>query len=74
MPDSVLKFGIFRHIYDGYRWRLRSANGETVELSEGGHPRKDECGRDVRGLVAAPTLVRNCASLPSGEYSQGRVF
>ena len=52
MPDSALKFGVFRHINDGYRWRLRSANGETVELSEGGHPRKDECEREVSRLKA----------------------
>jgi hypothetical protein len=49
---------------------LRSANGETVELSEGGHPREDECVREVRGLKAAPTLVRSCATLPSDAYSR----
>jgi len=70
MPDSVLKFEILRHFNDGYRKRLRSANGETVELSEG-HPRKDECVREVRGLVAASTLVRNCATLPSGAVLPG---
>jgi hypothetical protein len=35
MIASDLKFVIFRDMKDGYyRWRLRSATGETVELSE----------------------------------------
>ena len=53
MPDSLPKFGVFRQISDGYRWRSVSAIGETVGLSEGGHPRKDKRVREVRGLVAA---------------------
>jgi uncharacterized protein YegP (UPF0339 family) len=70
MPDRDFRFAVFRQINDGYRWRLRSANGETVELSEGGHPREDECVREVRGLKAAPTLVRSCATLSSDAYSR----
>jgi uncharacterized protein YegP (UPF0339 family) len=38
--SSALKFVIFRDVKDGYRWRLSSATGETVELSDGGHSHK----------------------------------
>jgi uncharacterized protein YegP (UPF0339 family) len=34
MTASDLKYVIFRDMKSGYRWRLRSATGETVELSE----------------------------------------
>ena len=45
---SDLKFVIFRDLNDGYRWRLSSASGETVEFSERGHDRKRECEHDAR--------------------------
>ena len=32
---------------DGYRWRLRSAAGQTVERSERGHLHKGECAQEV---------------------------
>jgi len=35
---------------DGYRWRLSSASGETVEYSEQGHSHKSECEQDVYRL------------------------
>jgi uncharacterized protein YegP (UPF0339 family) len=50
MSASDLKFVIFRHIEDGYRWRLSSASGETVELSERAHSHKAECEREVYRL------------------------
>jgi uncharacterized protein YegP (UPF0339 family) len=53
MSDSDFKFVVFRDVMDGYRWRLRSATGETVELSERGFPHKDECVQEVRGLIDA---------------------
>jgi uncharacterized protein YegP (UPF0339 family) len=53
MPISALKFVLFRDVNDGYRWRLSSATGETVETSGRGHPRKDECVREVYGLLGA---------------------
>ena len=34
MSDSDLKFVIFREVENGYRWRLRSARGETVDTSQ----------------------------------------
>ena len=54
MPDSDLKFVIFRDMKDGggYRWRLSSAAGETLERSEKGHPRKDDCQREMSHLRA----------------------
>jgi len=47
MSASNLKFVIFRDMRDGYRWRLRSASGQTVERSERGHLHKDECAQEV---------------------------
>jgi uncharacterized protein YegP (UPF0339 family) len=50
MSATELKFVIFRDIKDGYRWRLSSASGETVEYSEGAHSHKGECEQDVYRL------------------------
>ena len=44
--SSDLKFVIFREVKDGYRWRLSSPTGETVELPERGHLHKDECEQE----------------------------
>jgi uncharacterized protein YegP (UPF0339 family) len=54
VPDSNPKFVIFRDMKDGggYRWRLSSATGETVERSERGHPHKGECEPEVSRLKA----------------------
>ena len=48
--SSDLKFVIFCDIKDGYRWRLSSPTGETVELSEQAHRHKDECEQEVYRL------------------------
>ena len=48
--SSDLKFVIFREVNDGYRWRLSSPSGETVELSERAHLHKDECEQEVYRL------------------------
>ena len=48
--SSDLKFVIFREVNDGYRWRLSSASGQTVEHSERGHLHKDECEQEVYRL------------------------
>jgi uncharacterized protein YegP (UPF0339 family) len=48
--SSDLKFVIFREVKDGYRWRLSSPSGETVELSERAHRHKDECEQEVYRL------------------------
>ena len=45
--SSELKFVIFRDLKDGYRWRLSSAKGQTLERSERGHRNKGECEQDV---------------------------
>jgi uncharacterized protein YegP (UPF0339 family) len=47
MSARDLKFVIFRDMKDGYRWRLRSTSGQTVERSERGHLRKGECAQEV---------------------------
>lgn len=47
MSDSGLKFIIFRDLNNGYRWRLRSANGETLESSARGHRYKGACRHEV---------------------------
>jgi hypothetical protein len=47
MSVSNLKFVIFRDLMDGYRWRLSSASGQTLELSERGHRHKGECAQEV---------------------------
>jgi uncharacterized protein YegP (UPF0339 family) len=53
MSASNLKFVIFRHMKDGYRWRLSSASGETIEYSERAHPHKGECEHEVYRLKDA---------------------
>jgi uncharacterized protein YegP (UPF0339 family) len=35
---------------DGYKWRLSSATGETLEYSERGHDHKGECEQVVYRL------------------------
>ena len=47
MSTSDLKFVIFRDLKDGYRWRLSSARGETLERSKRGHLHKGECQQEV---------------------------
>ena len=64
MSASDLKFVIFRDLKDGYRWRLSSPTGETVELSERGHNHKGECEQDVyylRGHRYPHAKVRDAA-------------
>jgi uncharacterized protein YegP (UPF0339 family) len=48
--SSELQFVIFRDLKDGYKWRLSSASGQTVEYSERGHDHKSECEHDVYRL------------------------
>jgi uncharacterized protein YegP (UPF0339 family) len=51
--SSELKFVIFHDVKDGYRWRLSSALGQTVEYSERGYTHKRECEHDVHHLKDA---------------------
>jgi hypothetical protein len=48
-----LQFVIFRDLKDGYKWRLSSPSGQTVEYSERGHDHKRECEQDVYQLKDA---------------------
>ena len=48
--SSDLKFVIFRDVNNGYRWRLSSASGQTVEYSERGYSHKRECEHEVYRL------------------------
>jgi uncharacterized protein YegP (UPF0339 family) len=48
--SSALKFVIFCDVKDGYRWRLSSPSGETLEYSERGYTHKSECEHDVYRL------------------------
>ena len=50
MSASDLKFVIFRDLKDGYRWRLSSTSGQTLERSDRGHRNKGECAQEVFGL------------------------
>ena len=50
MTATYLKFVIFRDVKDGYRWRLSSPSGQTLERSERGHLHKGECAQEVFGL------------------------
>jgi uncharacterized protein YegP (UPF0339 family) len=47
MTATDLKFVIFRDLNDGYRWRLSSASGQTLEYSERGYGHKGECAQEV---------------------------
>jgi uncharacterized protein YegP (UPF0339 family) len=49
MSASDHKFVIFRDLKDGYRWRLNSARGETLEISPG-HYDKGVCEQEVHRL------------------------
>ena len=50
MSASDMKFVIFRHLKDGYRWRLSSPTGQTVERSERAHRNKGECEQEIYRL------------------------
>jgi uncharacterized protein YegP (UPF0339 family) len=48
--SSDLKFVIFCDLKDGYRWRLCSAKGETVEYSGRAYSQKGEWEQDAYRL------------------------
>ena len=47
--DRGNKFVLYRDLKDGYRWRLRAPDGQTLAASARGHRQKasceEECGR-----------------------------
>jgi hypothetical protein len=47
MSVSNLRFVIFRDLKDGYRWRLSSVSGQTLERSERGPLHKGEGAQEV---------------------------
>jgi uncharacterized protein YegP (UPF0339 family) len=50
MAASDLQFLIIHDVKDGYRWRLRSSAGETVDFSRRGHRHKGDCEQEVQHL------------------------
>jgi uncharacterized protein YegP (UPF0339 family) len=50
MAASDLQFLIIHDVKDGYRWRLRSTRGETVDFSKRGHRYKGACEQEVQRL------------------------
>ena len=51
------KFVLYREVGDGYRWRLRSATGETLGASAVGYPSKSACQADIDTFMADHQLV-----------------
>jgi uncharacterized protein YegP (UPF0339 family) len=45
-------FVLYRDIGDGYRWRLRAPNGETLAASPEGHREKAASEADMRAAMA----------------------
>ena len=52
MRKAESKFVLYRALEDGYRWRLRSATGETLAASSAGHSSKGACETDMRIFMA----------------------
>jgi len=46
------KFVVYRDIEDGYRWRLRSPSGGTLDASTQGHRDKSFCSEELRSVMA----------------------
>jgi uncharacterized protein YegP (UPF0339 family) len=42
------KFVLYRDLEDGYRWRLRGPDGETLAVSEHGYREKTPCEEAMR--------------------------
>jgi len=50
MAASGLQFLIIHDVKDGYRWRLRSAGGETMDICQRGHRHKSDCEQEASSL------------------------
>ena len=46
------KFVLYRDIGDGYRWRLRGPDGETLAEFAHGHEEKAPCEEEMRAAMA----------------------
>ena len=51
MSHERSKFVLYRELGGGYRWRLRSATGETLAASAAGHREKSACEADLRAFM-----------------------
>ena len=51
MTHEGSKFVVYRDIEDGYRWRLRSAAGETLGAASRGHREKSSCYEEIRSVM-----------------------
>ena len=60
MSVSNLKFVIFRDLRDGYRWRLSSPIGQTLERSERGHAIRVSAHRKCFASKTINTLMPRC--------------
>ena len=49
--DEGNKFVLYRDIGNGYWWRLRGPDGETLAASKAGHPTKEACEADLRAFM-----------------------
>ena len=52
MSEAESRFVVYRDIEDGYRWRLRSAAGETLGVSSRGHGEKSSSYEEMRSVMA----------------------
>jgi uncharacterized protein YegP (UPF0339 family) len=52
VPEDAPKFIVFRDTANNYRWRLRSAESETLAASVSGYAEKAACEQDVWRLKA----------------------
>ena len=51
MRKAEGKFVLYREVGDGYRWRLRSATGQTLAASEAAYPLKSACEADLLAFM-----------------------
>ena len=57
MREAEGKFVLYREVGDGYRWRLRSATGQTLGASVVGYPSKSACQAGIDTFMADHQLV-----------------
>lgn len=50
--DRGNKFVLYRDLKDGYRWRLRAPDGQTLAASAQGHRQKASCEEEMRAAMA----------------------
>ena len=50
--DRLTKFVLYRDREDGYRWRLRGPDGQTLVASARGHWEKASCEQERREAMA----------------------